>query len=84
MPETVDKCCLTGFTWTGTPVGTIGTLADNKAYITGTIKHVAILVIHDIFGWEFPNTRLLADHFAREVGATVFVPDFFGGERLPC
>lgn len=81
---TVKSCCLTGFTWTGTPAGTVGTLAANQAYITGTNKHAAILLIHDAFGWEFPNTRLLADHLAREVDATVFVPDFFAGERLPC
>ncbi|KAL4756062.1 dienelactone hydrolase family protein [Aspergillus foveolatus] len=35
----------------------------------------------DLLG-TFPNVRLLADHFAREIGATVFVPDYFGGEVL--
>lgn len=33
--------------------------------------------------WTFPNIRLLADHYAEEAGATVYVPDFFGGEALP-
>jgi dienelactone hydrolase len=36
---------------------------------------VAIIVIHDLYGWTFPNIRLLADHYAAEVGATVYVPD---------
>ncbi|KAJ5936352.1 Alpha/Beta hydrolase protein [Penicillium verhagenii] len=31
---------------------------------------------------EILNIRLLADHYAREIGATVYVPDFFGGEVL--
>ncbi|KAL2861186.1 dienelactone hydrolase family protein [Aspergillus lucknowensis] len=30
-----------------------------------------------------PNVRLLTDHYAREARATVYVPDFFGGEVLP-
>ncbi|KAF2665583.1 dienelactone hydrolase family protein [Microthyrium microscopicum] len=32
---------------------------------------------------NYPNVRLLADHYAREVDAIVFVPDFFDGEELP-
>ena len=38
--------------------------------------------MHDLLGWTFPNTRLLADHYAREANATVYVPDFFHGEVL--
>ncbi|KAJ5098626.1 hypothetical protein N7532_005627 [Penicillium argentinense] len=49
----------------------------------GSNSDVAILVIHDLFGWTFPNIRLLADAYAEEVNATVYVPDFFGGEVLP-
>ncbi|KIX93007.1 uncharacterized protein Z520_11280 [Fonsecaea multimorphosa CBS 102226] len=41
------------------------------------------MIIHDLFGWTFRNTRLLADHYAKEADATVYVPDFFGGEVLP-
>jgi hypothetical protein len=36
-----------------------------------------------MYQWTFPNTRLLADHYAQEVGATVYVPDFFAGDELP-
>lgn len=50
-------------------------LANNDAYVTGTNKDVAVLLIHDVYGWTFGNIRLLADHFAKEVGATVYVPD---------
>lgn len=83
LPSGISPCCLRGFQWSGTPAGMVGRLASNNAYITGDNPDVAILVIHDLFGWEFPNTRLLADHLAREAGATVYVPDFFGGAHLP-
>lgn len=33
------------------------------------------MIIHDLFGWTFPNTQILADHFAEEVNATVYIPD---------
>ncbi|KAI1115794.1 putative hydrolase [Nemania sp. NC0429] len=73
------SCCLQTFTWGGTPTGKEVELAGNKSYVTGDNKDVAILVIHDLFGWRYPNVRLLADHLAREADATVYVPDFFGG-----
>ncbi|KAL2828398.1 Alpha/Beta hydrolase protein [Aspergillus cavernicola] len=79
----VSKCCIQGFSWQGTPTGhTNSKLATNNVYITGTNPDIAILFIADLFGWSFPNVRLLADHYAREVGANVYVPDFFGGEIL--
>ncbi|KAJ0422983.1 Alpha/Beta hydrolase protein [Aspergillus carlsbadensis] len=78
-------CCLKTFTWNGTPTGRITTLAANQTYIAGdnSNSNLAILIIHDLLGWSFPNVRLLADHYAREANATVYVPDFFGGETLP-
>ncbi|KAH8586909.1 Alpha/Beta hydrolase protein [Bisporella sp. PMI_857] len=79
----MHECCVKGFQWDGTPVGTAGKLGNNDAYITGSNDDIAIMAIHDAFGWTFENTRLLADHYAREIGATVYVPDFFGGEILP-
>lgn len=76
----MSNCCKEGFKWEGKPTGKETTLAGNKAYVTGKDTGVAILIVHDIFGWTFNNTRLLADHYAEEVGATVYLPDFFGGE----
>ncbi|KAF2441759.1 alpha/beta-hydrolase [Karstenula rhodostoma CBS 690.94] len=77
--------CKSGFNWHGTPTGTETTVANTptKAYVTGTNKDAAVLLIHDIFGWTFPNLRLLADHFAKEANVTVYLPDFFGGEVIP-
>ena len=68
--------CKIGFNWDGTPTGTESKVGDlNKAYVTGTNKDAAVLLIHDIYGWTFPNLRLLADHFAKEANVTVYLPD---------
>ncbi|GAB7354854.1 hypothetical protein MBLNU459_g5230t1 [Dothideomycetes sp. NU459] len=76
----MSTCCKEGFKWNGTPVGKESTIADVKTYVTGSNKDVAIFMIHDVFGWTLPNLRLLADHYAKEADATVYLPDFFGGE----
>lgn len=70
-----SDCCKSGFNWNGTPVGKETTLANNKAYVTGTNPDAAILIVHDIFGWTLNNTRLIADHYAKEANATVYLPD---------
>lgn len=76
----MSQCCLSGFKWDGKPIGEETKLGKNDTYVTGSNKEVAILMIHDIFGWTFPNARLLADHYAKEADATVYLPDFFDGE----
>lgn len=78
----MSSCCTSGFAWNGTPTGRITKLNDQDIYVTGSNKDVAILFLHDIFGWTFRNNRLLADHFAQEIDATVYLPDFFGGEVI--
>lgn len=70
-----NSCCLRGISWTGRPNGSETTLADLPTYKTGTNPRVAILVISDLFGWTFPNLRLLCDHYAEEANATVYLPD---------
>jgi len=69
------SCCLSGFQWDGTPTGAEDAIANNKAYVAGDNSDVAVLVIADLFGWTFINERLLCDHYAAEVGATVYMPD---------
>lgn len=79
----VSSCCLKGFEWAGSPSGRTAKLAKNDVYIVVDNPDIAIIIIHDLLGWTFPNVRLLADHYAREANATVYIPDFFGGEVLP-
>jgi hypothetical protein len=73
----LTKCRASGFDWEGKPKGQTVSFptSSNQAYMTGTSSAIVILFICDLFGWEFRNTRLLADHIARAVGATVYVPD---------
>lgn len=71
----MQDCCFKGFQWDGTPVGKESNLGGVMSYVTGSDDSVAILVISDAFGWTFTNLRLLADHYASEVGATAYLPD---------
>ncbi|XP_038626285.1 carboxymethylenebutenolidase homolog [Tachyglossus aculeatus] len=40
----------------------------------------AVIVVQDIFGWQMPNTRYIADMIAAN-GYTVICPDFFAGKE---
>jgi hypothetical protein len=73
----LDDCCKTGFQWDGKTVGYEGTLDENQAYITGSNKEAAVLLVHDLFGWKLNNLRLLADHFAKEANCTCYVVDLY-------
>ncbi|KAF9766230.1 hypothetical protein IL306_001394 [Fusarium sp. DS 682] len=79
----LSKCCLEGTLWDGEPVGEEKTYSGQQAYVSGNNPETAILLVHDAFGWTFRNTRLLADRYAKEANATVYMPDFYGGEVLP-
>lgn len=68
-------CCLKGFPWDGEPKGREAKLAGRACYVVGSDEDAAVLVVHDALGWTFGNTRLLADQYAEEIGATVYVPD---------
>ncbi|XP_024135909.1 carboxymethylenebutenolidase homolog [Oryzias melastigma] len=53
-----------------------------KAYVVKptTPSDKAIIVIHDIFGWQLPNTRYMADMLAAN-GYIAVCPDFFVGKE---
>ncbi|XP_077874460.1 carboxymethylenebutenolidase homolog isoform X2 [Ictidomys tridecemlineatus] len=53
-----------------------------KAYVTRSPVDAgkAVIVIQDIFGWQLPNTRYMADLIAGN-GYTTIVPDFFVGQE---
>lgn len=62
--------CVTGFLKTGQTIGEIKQLGSAQAYFVPSASHKsdkAIVVISDIFGWEFINARLYADELARYV-----------------
>ncbi|KAJ8277711.1 hypothetical protein GJAV_G00078900 [Gymnothorax javanicus] len=53
-----------------------------KAYIVNpaSSSEKAIIVIHDIYGWQLPNTRYMADLLASN-GYIAICPDFFVGKE---
>lgn len=55
---------------------------DIPAYVTVPAsshdRHVGVFIFTDIFGWELPNNRRVAD-FLSTNGYTAILPDLFGG-----
>ncbi|OAA56346.1 dienelactone hydrolase family protein [Niveomyces insectorum RCEF 264] len=73
--------CVKGFQWEGQPQGRFDKIAAKyDTYIAGDNPRAAVLIVHDLLGWTTTNVRLMADHYAREAGVTVYVPDFFAGD----
>lgn len=60
----VTDCCVNGFQWEGKPEGRVEPFptSSNQTYVSGSNPDVAVMLISDLFGWEFSNLRLLADH----------------------
>ncbi|KAL8764738.1 MAG: hypothetical protein Q9209_007905 [Squamulea sp. 1 TL-2023] len=81
----MSSCCLSGALHEGKPTGRVDNIGGLDCYIAepkGGSKTKSVVFISDIFGWEFPNTRLLADQYAL-AGFYAYIPDFHEGESLP-
>ncbi|KAA8548573.1 hypothetical protein F0562_000160 [Nyssa sinensis] len=62
--------------------GIVQEIGGLKTYLTGPQdSKLAILLISDVFGYEAPNLRKLADKVAA-AGFLVVVPDFFNGDPV--
>uniref|UniRef100_A0A0C9S158 TSA: Wollemia nobilis Ref_Wollemi_Transcript_26675_898 transcribed RNA sequence n=1 Tax=Wollemia nobilis TaxID=56998 RepID=A0A0C9S158_9CONI len=60
--------------------GSVETLADIRVYVSGSPHtHKAIILASDVYGFEAPNLRKLADKVAA-CGYFVVVPDYFHGD----
>ena len=60
----VSPCFIKRFEWGDNLVGQEAKLDGRDTYIIGENPSTAILIIHDLFSWTFPNS--LADHYTRE------------------
>lgn len=56
------------------PTGTETTVGGHPCYVVGSGSK-AIILCTDIFGWRFPNARLVAEQYAA-AGFTVLIPDY--------
>jgi hypothetical protein len=83
--------CFRGHEHEGTPKGKIETIHGRPTYVAtpndkleegqeGVNVKGIVVIIPDAYGWEFTNNRLMADHYAREGGYLVYLPDFMDGE----
>ncbi|KAI1348533.1 dienelactone hydrolase family protein [Xylaria sp. FL0043] len=79
--------CYSGAVHDGTPTGTVTKLHDLDVYIaepaSGNPPKGIVVLIPDIFGWDFVNIRLMADSFAKKKDYRVYVPDFMKGNAAP-
>ncbi|KAK0609475.1 Alpha/Beta hydrolase protein [Immersiella caudata] len=80
--------CFTGTVETdSTHSGTEREMHGRPTYVSTPSADIeplgTIVIIPDAFGWTFPNTRSLADSYARRVPCTVLLPDFMNGNALP-
>ena len=78
--------CLTGTLHTGTQTGRVDTVHGLPAYITepeqtSSVRGI-IVIISDAFGWELPNTRIMADCYAKRTNCRVYLPDFMDGHWM--
>lgn len=81
----MSSCCLSGSIHDGTPKGRVEKVGDLNTYIAepeSKSKSQVIIFLVDIFGYEFQNTRLLADNYAKQ-GFYVYIPDILEGDPLP-
>ena len=81
--------CFKGASHSGSVLGTESTLGGIPCYISAAHgapdsspeTRPACLLLTDIFGWRFTNTRLLADRFAA-AGFVCYVPDILQGDAI--
>jgi len=83
----MNPCCVSGHSRVGETKGKIIDIAGVPTYLASPPEetkapHAAIVIITDIFGWDFVNARLFADAQAAASGINVYLPDFFLGDSV--
>ncbi|KAI1125587.1 Alpha/Beta hydrolase protein [Nemania abortiva] len=79
--------CFSGAVHDGKPTGTVTKLHGLDTYVaepaSGNPAKGIIVLIPDIFGWDFVNIRLMADGFAKKKDYRVYAPEFMNGNAAP-
>jgi dienelactone hydrolase len=75
--------CFQGHEHQGTPTGRVEQVFDRATYIAeppnGVEPKGIVVIVPDVFGWDFVNNRLLADAYAAKGNFRVYLPDFMDG-----
>ncbi|GAA5920374.1 hypothetical protein JCM1841_005596 [Sporobolomyces salmonicolor] len=78
--------CFEGYLLDGQPKGHLEKTGPIESYVAVGKKTAedgkVIVLATDIFGLGIPNSKLLADKLAAELGWTVYVPDLFEGDYI--
>ncbi|CAG8958302.1 hypothetical protein HYFRA_00000656 [Hymenoscyphus fraxineus] len=78
--------CFSGHVHSDTPKGTTYIIHGVLTYVASPAEGVQpkglVVIVSDAFGWDFVNTRLLADRYAAKGGFLVYLPDFMRGYAL--
>ncbi|OCL07540.1 dienelactone hydrolase family protein [Glonium stellatum] len=81
------QCCAAGEIHSGTPTGRVAKVHGLDCYIAeppkGTSPKGVVVIIPDVFGWNLPNSRILADNYATKGGFLVYLPEFMDGNGAP-
>jgi len=78
----MDGHCISVNVHEGTPYGKVETINGRATYVSAPPKSNSkscLVILHDGFGYELVNNRLLSDAFAQGIGCTLYLPDFFEG-----
>ncbi|KAG6830055.1 hypothetical protein H0H87_009405 [Tephrocybe sp. NHM501043] len=74
--------CVSGEFLPGQPTGVLSTQGAYLAAGTTQPSKRAIVLLTDIFGLPLKNCKIIADHFAKELGCDVWIPDYFAGRPI--
>lgn len=80
------QCCATGEIHQGKPEGRVSKIHGLDCYVAeppnGLEPKGVVVILPDIFGWTLPNTRIIADNYAKKGQWLVYVPEFMNGNEI--
>ncbi|KAF2798297.1 dienelactone hydrolase family protein, partial [Melanomma pulvis-pyrius CBS 109.77] len=82
-----SQCCASGEIHQGTPSGKVTKIHGLDCYVAEPLEGVSpkgvIVILPDVFGWTLPNSRILADNYAKKGEWLVYLPEFMNGSYAP-